>query len=482
MSCAVSASLLERWLSAASPDARLLEHHLPGPGCTHRELAERVVARAEAWERAGVAAGDPVLLVMAPGLPFVRELLALMHLGAVPVPVSPALGPATYAHIAEKLRPRATVSVARRATTIVGLLDAAPAMSSIDDGRVVVAVSSECRHHPLDVAGCTVLTTSGSTGMPKAVLHHNDSLLHNARIHMESIGAPLEGAYVASLPGYFSYGLVAGLLGSLLHDHDIVFLELPLYPSGWFDAVTRDRETWTAVTPALLRRLLTTGRSMPASLRRLTIGGDRVLPSDLHALRACFDNQAFTTYGLSEAGPRVFTNPIGDDETRWLALGRPLEGIDVTLLEAYDEGRGTHGELAVRTPTAMRGYLAAGELRCSDFVGEWLRTGDICRRDEHGDLRFVERLKHTIVSGGEKLFPGVIQSVLAAHPAVAAATIEVDPHPTLGSVPVASVMLVAGGSVSQGELRDWCRAQLRAAEVPRAFTLLDRLEMPALKC
>lgn len=139
--------------------------------------------------------------------------------------------------------------------------------------------------------------------------------------------------------------------------------------------------TLSSVTPSILKKILRVEREIPKCIETITIGGEQADLEDIEALRKRFDGNICLTYGLSEAGPRVFTNVVSEDRVDWYNMGEPLDQVKVDLYNPVNEDEYEMGELIVSTPTVMLGYLQDGKIeRKGDFINEWLRTGDVCKR------------------------------------------------------------------------------------------------------
>src|SRR5262249_53728189 len=143
-------------------------------------------------------------------------------------------------------------------------------------------------------------------------------------------------------------------------------------------------------------------------------------------------------YGLSEctvcctANPRHGLRKAG-------SVGLPLPGIDVGVVDEADRllPAGQAGEVVVRGPNVMRGYLGRPEESAQVLRGGWLHTGDVGRFDDDGYLTLVDRVKDMIIRGGENIYPKEIEDVLYTHPAVLDAAVGRQPDQVFGEQPVA---------------------------------------------
>jgi acyl-CoA synthetase (AMP-forming)/AMP-acid ligase II len=136
---------------------------------------------------------------------------------------------------------------------------------------------------------------------------------------------------------------------------------------------------------------------------------------------------------------------------------------------------GATGEVVVRGPNVMRGYLGRPEETARALVDGWLHTGDAGRLDEDGYLVLVDRIKDLIIRGGENIYPKEVETVLGDHPDVLEAAVVGAADLRLGEVPVAFVALRPGASADAAALLDHCRARLARFKAPTEINFVDRL-------
>jgi long-chain acyl-CoA synthetase len=158
-----------------------------------------------------------------------------------------------------------------------------------------------------------------------------------------------------------------------------------------------------------------------------------------------------------------------------------LPGLEVALLvgdrTAATDGR---GEVIVRGPNVMRGYLGKPEETARTLEGGWLHTGDVGYFDADGYLVLVDRVKDMIIRGGENIYPKEIENVLYGHPQVLEAAVVGRSHAVVGEEPVAFVVLRTPGSVTPEELLELCSTSLARYKVPRDVILFDALPKNAV--
>jgi long-chain acyl-CoA synthetase len=150
-------------------------------------------------------------------------------------------------------------------------------------------------------------------------------------------------------------------------------------------------------------------------------------------------------------------------------VGLPLPGVQMRILDNHGEelAVGEMGEVCVRGPNVMKGYLNLPEANAESFFGDWFRTGDLGYCDEDGYFFLIDRKKDMIIVNGMNVYPRMVEEALYRHPAIAEAAVVGEPHATHGEIPVAHVVLQEGATLDSAELRAWCREHLGKHEVPR---------------
>ena len=158
-----------------------------------------------------------------------------------------------------------------------------------------------------------------------------------------------------------------------------------------------------------------------------------------------------------------------------------IVAADRTDITAPAVGQSAPGELWIRGPQVMTGYLNNPEATASAFAGGWFHSGDLVRQDAEGYIWVVDRKKDMIISGGENIYCAEVENALAAHPDIAEAAVIGRPHPKWGEVPVAVVALRASltpqgeSSLSLADLDAFLTERLARYKHPRALEIVEAL-------
>ncbi len=421
---------------------------------TWRELDARVGGCARRLRERGVDAGDRVVGILPNDWRFVVTTLAVLKLGATLVPISPLL---------------------KREELDAILTDVAPRL-------VVDDVSGETGDTPTVVtvdAPAVILYTSGSTGRPKgAVLSHEALTFANRSWAGPVMALTIDDVVLAVLPFPHSYGINGALFAPLLAGCTLAVVER-FSPDSVLSAIERDRVTVVPGVATMFHRLLESPalRETDLSSVRIALSGAAPCPWELaRDWRAATGVRILRGYGMTELF-RPISYLAGETEDVPESIGRPVPGVTVRLVDddGQDVAIGDIGELWIKTPCAMDGYLGRPEDTLDVLRDGWFRTGDLARQRADGFISIVGRKKELILRGGYSVYPQEVERVLAAHPAVAEVAVVGRSHPELGEEVAAFVVLRAGAAVEADELIAHCRERLAAYKYPRHIVFRDRL-------
>jgi fatty-acyl-CoA synthase len=175
--------------------------------------------------------------------------------------------------------------------------------------------------------------------------------------------------------------------------------------------------------------------------------------------------------------PADHRRAVADQPQLLLAAGRPAVGTEVRIVDPDGDPlpNGALGEILVRGPQLMKGYWNRPDETAATLRDGWLHTGDAGTLDELGYLYVQDRIKDMIVSGGENVYPSVVEQVLAQHPAVAEAAVIGVPDARWGETVKAIVVLRPGIAATADELIAFCHGKLAGFERPRSVDFVEAL-------
>jgi long-chain acyl-CoA synthetase len=457
-----------------NPKTAIVETQAVGDSVlSYHDIYEATQRRRLIFQEIGLRAGAVVLLSASSSCQFVVNLLALVSDNIVPIVVSPHAKSALIAHMGEKVRVDAAIFPTHRQLD-KGLPDYSLVRELESTSLSVWSVRGNASITLPDESNILLLS-SGTTGTPKFLVHDFNKLLLNAQLHLEAIAHASTDVTLLVLPCHFSYGLVAGILANLIAQTALVFLSQPFSFAEWSEVCVKYAVTTCLFTPFLIRKLLSEQRKFPSPIKKITIGGNVTSAALLCELAVLYDNDVYLTYGLTEAGPRVFTKKYDLKALEDVHVGVPLRGISAKLMDTYVDREGRLcGELYVLTPTSMRYKIDEHGINRSDLVDGWLRTHDIFMSDGAGErLVFLGREKDLIDVAGEKISAQTVQALLLENDSLSDALVYPVSDREWGSAFEAKVVLreECAGKVSAEHIHAWCNRNMRLIERPQRILI-----------
>jgi len=324
-------------------------------------------------------------------------------------------------------------------------------------------------------------STSGTTGLPKIVIHDQSRWLAFHRFAVEVGELADDEVILSAVPAPFGFGLwTAHVTPTLLGAPTVV---LPRFEARQtLDALEQHRVTMLAAVSTQLSLMLESGgldRPRALALRRVFTGGEAVPSERARVFEERTGACVLQFYGSNETGAVSATRPGDPPEKRLGTAGRPLPEMQLRLFDrsgrdVTSSGRGRPG---VRGPTLSRGYLGAPEATASLIREDgWFMLGDLVELDAEGYLRVVGRTDDIIIRGGKNLSAAAIELGLETHPAIALAAAIGVADPLFGERVAAYVALRPGSSLDLPGLRAHLEARGVARELwPEGLVVLNEL-------
>jgi len=481
-------------LAAAIPDERAARDPAGAAIADERQeldnarFAQTVAAVAALLADAGLRRGGVLAVMLANRVELITAMFAAWRLGAAVTPVNPAL-----------TGQEARYQIDDAGANLV-VADGASAAKLAGGGHRIIPVedvTSPARpREPVPAQAepgtpALLIYTSGTTGRPKGVILDHRNVAATAELIVTWFEMAGETRSLLVLPLFHVNGIMVSVVSPLLAGGSTFIAERFDAASFWA-TVKRARPTFFSAVPTIYALLVSRpGQQADTKNLRYVICGAAPMPRELISeFEQRFGVPVVEGYGLSECTVVCTANPVHGVRKAG-TVGLALPGVEVGVADPAGQllPAGQAGEVVVRGPNVMRGYLDRPAESAEALRGGWLHTGDVGRFDDDGYLTLVDRIKDLIIRGGENIYPKEIEDVLYAHPAVLEAAVIGRPDAVFGEQPVAFVALRPGRSAGPQDLIEHCLGTLARYKVPREVYLeqvlpknaIGKIAKPALR-
>lgn len=474
---------------AADPDRPALIDDR-GARLTRAELWMEAEAFAGELRRAGVGAGDVVMIYLPNSATWQVCFLAVLQLRAIPATLPLTTDAKTLAYLHELVGARAIIAPRENRNRPTGdwATDAATAsgraglvvLTEVDGDHTFTTVDGVVSPAVVPAGIDHLMFTSSTTGMPKAVMHSDDTLAAANKAFSERFALSEDTSIFMPSPLGHSVGAWHGARLAL-------YLGAPLVLQEQWDAVQglelvdAHQCAFTAAATPFLKDMVDApwpeGRTKLASLRTFLCGGAPVPPSLLEAATEQAPHTFVTVlWGMTE-GTGTTCVPGSTVAQLTESAGKPVPDLELAIAHPDDKGS---GELLMRGPHVFLGYLGQEDLYASLLTPEgYFRTGDLARLDEEGYLHLTGRLKDLIIRGGVNISPVPIENAIAAHPDVRRVAVIGSPDERLGER-ICAVIVARDVAPSLAELNAWLREQgVSERKLPEELVVVDDMPVTA---
>nr|WP_206040567.1 class I adenylate-forming enzyme family protein [Rhodococcus sp. HNM0563] len=448
----------------------------------------------------GVGKGDRVALLGANSPEWIVAFWAAQALGAISVGLNSWWVPAEIAYGVDLVKPKVIVADAKRAELLAKAeVSGFELLTMEEDVPRIVAAASGAELPAADVAEddpAVILFTSGTSGRPKGAVHSQRNLLAVIDYHRfnDAMMSAMYGRpYDDSTPSDLRYLLTSPLFHiASLHNLAVPRLATGsalVMTEGAFDVdkvfalIERERVTNWGAVPTMASRMLdheNTDKYDLSSLSAFALASAPSSPAFKKRLQEKFPfaQQALVdSYGLTECSTAIAVATAPEIEAFPGTLGSPILTVSMEIRDPFGEkvDEGVEGEICVRSPFVMLGYWNNDAATDGAITSDgWLRTGDFGTL-ENGRLRLTGRRSDLILRGGENVYPTEIEQALDEHPDVQeCAVIGVDDD-DLGQEVGAVVVLHAGSSATEDDLRDFLKERLAYFKIPKTWKITQDL-------
>jgi long-chain acyl-CoA synthetase len=333
--------------------------------------------------------------------------------------------------------------------------------------------------------------SGGTTGVSKgAVAMHRNVVANTLQIKAWMVDVE-EGNEIVlmAIPLFHVYGMVAGMHFAMSCGASMVMVPNPRDLKDVLDNISKYKATIFPGVPALYNGInnhpdVKTGKYNLSSIKACISGSAPLMRETKEQFEKLTGGKLFEAYGLSEAPTGTHCNPL-NGENRTGSIGLPFPDEECKII-SLDDGEtemplGEIGEIIIHGPQVMKGYHnmpteTANTLRQMKDGKTWLFTGDIARMDEDGYFYIVDRKKELMKPGGYQVWPREVEEALTAYPKVLEVGVAGIPDPYRGETVKAWIVLKPGETVTEDELKAFCKERLAPYKVPTHFEF--RSELP----
>jgi fatty-acyl-CoA synthase len=471
-----------------------------GERYTYAELNARANCLANWMRQLGVEKGDRVSILAHNCAAYVDLFYGLAKIGAILAPLNWRLVAPELVYIVNDCQPKVLVCGPEftgllaemrpeiKVAHFIGVEGARFEGASDYEEGLAAASDAEPVRPPLDADDTyAILYTSGTTGRPKGAMIPHRQVLYNCLNTIASWGLTENDVSPVFTPLFHAGGLFA-FLTPLFYVGGRILLFRAFDLDAIFQAILDEKCTVVLGVPTIFRMFMNHPGFPEADFRhvRFFISGGAPLPPELVQEWLALKGGVFRQgYGLTEVGANCFSMTDAESLPKLGSVGKPIFHSQMRLVNP-DSGQevpvGQEGELRIWGPHLCTGYWRNPEASAealwydpADGSGPWFCTGDMARRDDDGFYYIIGRYKDMIKSGGENIYAAEVEAVFREHAAVADAALIGMPHETWGEVGLMVVVLEAGATATEEELKAFCGEHLARYKIPKQVVFADGL-------
>ncbi|HKX78103.1 MAG TPA: class I adenylate-forming enzyme family protein [Novosphingobium sp.] len=461
-------------------------------GVSYAQLDRRTGSLAGHLVDSGMQPGDAVAIYLPNSVEWVEACFAIVRAECVAVPISMDCSKPEVGYRLADSQCRMVITTSDRLRTIEALGEEASSVEHVicvdagpeDAGSFenwAETPPTQSPRDPTDIdAAAFLIYTSGTTGQPKGVkLTCRSMLWVTAACWAAILELDENDTMLSPLPLFHSYALNLTVL-SILATGASVYLMGKYSTTECFELLQSGEFTVFPGVPTMFHYLMEAARThgtatLPGLRACVTAGA--IMPAALNTdFEALFSVPLLDGYGITETSTMVTMNSATGGRVMG-SCGLPIPGLAVRIVDPatlHDCDPGVEGELIVRGPNVMAGYLNKPEETAKALRNGWYHTGDLATADSNGFITITGRIKELIIRGGQNIAPAEIERVVLELEDVLDCAVVGLPHDQLGEVPGLFVIPRAPG-FSEGPVLDHCRKHLSSYKVPHTVHVVDAI-------
>ncbi|WP_088043312.1 long-chain-fatty-acid--CoA ligase [Bacillus sp. EAC] len=455
---------------------------------TYQELEAMVDKVASGLYENGIGKGDRVALVLGNCPEFVIAYYGILRTGASVVPINPIFTSREITYILSNSKAKAVIAnsgLSQLLSSLVNKLenlqmtfytDSFNAYNSWD--QLIQSSNNEFVAPPIgenDLA--VVLYTSGTTGNPKGAMLSHRNMTSNAESFGEFFGFTKDDRIIATLPMFHVFCMTVCINTPIKNGAHILIM--PKFdPTEVVKTIVREKATLFAGVPTMYSFMMQLPNATAedfSSIRACFSGGASIPVELLNRFQEKYKVDILEGYGLSETAPVTVFSPLnGIRKPGSIGVNIPNVTNKVVDPNGIEVPIGEIGELVVKGPNVMLGYLEMPEATFTSIKDGWFYTGDLAKMDEDGYFYIIDRIKDLIIVGGYNVYPREVEEVLYQHHAVVEAAVVGIPDSNFGESVKAFVVCI-DPNVSVEEILLFAQERLAKYKQPREIEILTEL-------
>ena len=456
---------------------------------TYKELKTYVDLVAMNLASSGIKKGDKVALVLGNCPEFIISYFGILRAGGVVVPINPIYSQEEISYILINSKSKVVIAQFSLETIIVPLMKE---LKSIDRVYYVESNHVELAWEQLIVDQksnvdlpviteddlAVILYTSGTTGRPKGAMLSHKNLCSNAESIAKLTEFTSEDRILAVLPMFHIFCMSVCINAPIICGGTIVISE-KFSPIDVMQTIMTEKVTLFAGVPtmySILLQLVGYSADHFKTLRVCLSGGASLPVQVLQRFEEKYKVNILEGFGCTETAPVTAFNPLKGIR-KVGSVGIDIPGVKNKIVDpnGTEVARGEIGELVVKGPNVMIGYLGMPDETTYSIKNGWFHTGDLAKMDEDGYIYIVDRMKDMIIVGGYNVYPREVEEVLYNHPAIIEAVVIGVPDPIFGEQ-VKAFVVRNDHLLSTDDLIVFCNQQLAKYKVPKEIEIMN--EMP----
>lgn len=492
---------------------------------TFKQLNDMVVRMVAALKSFGVKKGDSVALVLPNMIPTVAAQYAVLKLGAVVVMNNPLYSDREIKHQVNDSKSKVLITLDLLGNRMIDLMPETGLnqliYTSIGDylpfpKNLLFPLVAKKKKLAADVKSaknvykwkevlkrfqpdytivelgaedpCYYQYTGGTTGKSKgAVLTHG-----NMGKQLQQVAAWFPGfkrgeeRMLGALPFFHVFGLTTSMNLAIFYGWENILVPKP-QPDQLLEAISKYKPSFAPLVPTMYNGILNHPKIETTDISSIKgcFSGSAPLPVDVIKE---FESKTGATivegFGLTESSPVTHINPFAGSERKIGSIGLPIADTECRIVDIEDGEKlmpiGESGELIMKGPQIMKGYLNQPEMTEKTLRNDWLFTGDIAKMDEQGYFYIVDRKKDMIISGGFNVYPREIDEVYYDHPKVLEACTIGIPHEHRGESAKVYIVLKEGATATEVEMIEYVKDKLAKYKWPVEIEFTEELPKSAV--